>query len=53
MSSADSVAQARQLLERHHARSKALRARYAIENSEEVSFDDETMRRLKALGYVQ
>ncbi len=50
--SPDAAERARDLLREHHQRSKELRARIGIREAAEIELDPETLRRLKALGYV-
>lgn len=51
-SSPEAAERARALLQEHHHRSKQLRAIMGTQDAPEVQFDNETLRRLKALGYV-
>jgi arylsulfatase A-like enzyme len=47
------LAQARALLERHRQACQLLRGHYRIGGQEEVVFDEDTLRKLRDLGYVQ
>jgi arylsulfatase A-like enzyme len=46
-------ARARGLLEAYHDAARSLRNRYGLAGDERVTLDDETARRLEALGYLQ
>jgi len=49
----DKVQRARSILREHSERAKRLREHFGIINTEEVRLDNETIRKLKSLGYIQ
>lgn len=48
----DKVERAKKILETHHKASQAVKARLAVQEGETITFDEETIKELEALGYI-